>query len=321
MLEGTPVLVTGASGFIGSHLTRQLVAEGAQVHAVTSAVSAVYPIRLVPLRNQITLHEANLNDRSAMDSVVAKAKPEIIWHLGAFTHVGKSWNRVDECIQTNIQGTVNLLEALADTGYRRFVYTGTSEIYGDIDVPFREDAQVRPISPYSVSKYAGERYCRMFHQGHGWPIVMLRPFNAFGPMQTPDRIVPEIIVRALRRQPLRMTQGRQTREFNFASDLADGFVKAGTVPDLEGEIINIGCGEEVSMRALAETILDLMGNPIEAEFGALPDRPTEIWRMYCDNTKARTLLGWKPSHTLREGLAKTIEWYEAELSGDSSFAT
>ena len=321
MLEGTSVLVTGASGFIGSHLTRQLVTAGAQVHAVTSAVSSVYPIRLVPIRSEITLHEANLNDRSAMDAVVAAAKPEIIWHLGAFTHVGKSWNRVDECIQTNIQGTVNLLEALAGTDYQRFVYTGTSEIYGDIDVPFREDAQVRPISPYSVSKYAGERYCRMFHQGHGWPIVMLRPFNAFGPMQTPDRIVPEIIVRALKGQPLKMTQGRQTREFNFASDLAEGFVKAGITPGLEGEIINIGCGEEVSMRNLAETILEIMGNPIEAEFGALPDRPTEIWRMYCDNTKARTLLGWEPRHTLREGLAKTIEWYTTEVPGDSSFAT
>ncbi len=321
MLAGKRVLVTGASGFIGSHLTRQLVAEGAEVHAITSAVSSVYPIRLAPIRDQITLHEANLNDRSAMDSVVAAARPSIIWHLGAFTHVGKSWNRVDECIQTNIQGTVNLLEALAGTGYERFVYTGTSEIYGDIEVPFREDAQVRPISPYSVSKYAGERYCRMFHQGHGWPIVMLRPFNAFGPMQTPDRVVPEIITRALRRQPLKMTQGRQTREFNFVTDLAEGFVKAGTTPGIEGEIINIGCGEEVSMRALAETILDLMGNPIQAEFGALPDRPTEIWRMYCDSTKARSLLGWKPSHTLRDGLAETIEWYTRELEdADSSFA-
>ncbi|MHB8468050.1 MAG: NAD-dependent epimerase/dehydratase family protein [Acidimicrobiales bacterium] len=321
MLNGTRVLVTGASGFLGSHLTRQLTAEGAEVHAVTSAVSSVYPIRLVPLRDKITLHEANLNDRSAMDALVARAQPEIIWHLGAFTHVGKSWQRVDECVQTNIQGTVNLLEALAATGYRRFVYVGTSEIYGAIEVPFREDAQVNPISPYSVSKYAGERYCRMFHQGHGWPIVMVRPFNAFGPMQTPDRIVPEIIVRALRRQPLRMTTGRQTRELNYAADLVDGFVKAGVVADLEGEILNIGCGEETSMRALAELILELMGNPIEPEFGALEDRPTEIWRMYCDNSKARSLLGWTPSHTLREGLVKTIAWYETELEGDSPFAT
>jgi UDP-glucose 4-epimerase len=215
-----------------------------------------------------------------------------------------------------------LLQALDGTGYRRFVYTGTSEIYGDIDVPFREDAKVNPISPYSVSKYAGERYCRMFHQGHGWPIVMLRPFNAFGPAQSPDRVIPEIIVRAFRRQELRMTQGRQTREFNYVEDLADGFLRAGLVDGIEGEVINLGCGEEVSMRDLASTILKLMDDPIEAHFGALPDRPTEIWRMYCDSTKARTLLGWSPGHTLEEGLAKTIAWYRNELErGGSSFET
>jgi len=286
-LRDARVLVTGASGFIGSNVVRKLVNDGAEVHALTSTVSAVYPVRLVDLRDRITMHEGNLIDRSAMDAVVDKARPEYVLHLGAFTHVGKSWQRVDECIQANVQGTVNLLQALARYDYRRFVYTGTSEIYGDIDVPFREDARVNPISPYSVSKYAGERYCRMFHQGYGWPIVMLRPFNAYGPGQTPDRVIPEIIVRALRRQDLKMTQGYQTREFNFVEDIAEGFVLAATAPGVECEILNLGCGEELSMRHVAQTILDLMGNPIEAQFGALPERPTEIHRMYSDSTKAR----------------------------------
>src|SRR5205807_82474 len=138
------------------------------------------------------------------------------------------------CIQTNIQGTVNLLQALEGSDYRRFVYTGTSEIYGDIEVPFREDARVNPVSPYSVGKYGGECYCRIFHRSRERPIVMLRPFNAYGPAQTPDRVVPEIIVRALRRQPLAMTEGRQTREFNHVTDLVDGFLRAGTVPGVEG---------------------------------------------------------------------------------------
>ncbi|HEY2814888.1 MAG TPA: GDP-mannose 4,6-dehydratase [Acidimicrobiales bacterium] len=319
-LRDSSVLVTGASGFIGSHLTRRLVDEGAEVHAVTSTVSAVYPQRLVGLRDSITLHEANLMDRSAVDSVVKAARPRIVFHLGAYTHVGKSWSRVDECIQANVQGTVNLLHALEPLGYDRFVNTGTSEIYGDIEAPFREGAKVNPVSPYSVSKAAAESYCRMFHQSYGWPIVMLRPFNAFGPAQTPDRVIPEIIVRALRGQQLRMTSGRQTREFNFVEDLASGFVDAANAPDVEGEIINLGCGEEVSMRELATTILDLLGNPIEAEFGALEHRPTEIWRMFCDSTKARTMLGWKPAHTLREGLDKTIAWYRHEIGpAGSSF--
>jgi nucleoside-diphosphate-sugar epimerase len=317
-LANARVLVTGATGFIGSHLVRRLVSLGAETHALTSTVSAVYPVRLVDLRDQITVHGGNLIDRSAMDAVVAAARPTHVFHLGAYTHVGKSWHRVDECIQANVQGTVNLLQALEGTGYRRFVYTGTSEIYGDIDVPFREDALVNPISPYSVGKYAGERYCRMFHQGHGWPIVMVRPFNAYGPAQTVDRVIPEIIVRALRGQPLAMTQGRQTREFNFVEDLVEGFLLAGTVPGVEGELFNLGCGEEVSMRDLATTILDLLGNPVTPDFGALPDRPTEIWRMFCDNTRAREILGWKPGHSLSEGLDRTIAWYRSQLDDPHS---
>lgn len=317
-LAGTRVLVTGATGFIGSHLVRRLVHSGAEVHALTSTVSSVYPTRLVDLRDQIALHEGNLTDRSAMDAVTARAQPELIFHLGAYTHVGKSWQRVDECVQANVQGTVNLLQALAGSGYRRFVYTGTSEIYGDVDVPFAEANQVNPISPYSVSKYAGERYCRMFHQGYEWPIVMVRPFNAYGPMQSPDRIIPEIVTRALRGQELKMTQGRQTREFNYVEDLVDGFIRAGTVPGIEGELFNLGCGEEVAIRDLALTILDLMDNPIEAQIGALPDRPTEIWRMFSDSTRARERLGYEPQHSLREGLAKTIAWYRTEMTKDHS---
>ena len=320
-VSGARALVTGAAGFIGSHLVRRLIAEGMEVHALTKAVSSVFPARLADVRDRVHWLEGNLTDRSAMDAVVGRVQPDYVFHLGAFTHVGKSWYRVDECIQTNIQGTVNLLQALERVEYRRFVYMGTSEIYGDIDVPFREDAAVRPISPYAESKYAGEEYCRLFHTAYGWPIVRLRPFNVFGPWQSPDRVIPEIIGRAHRREPLRMTQGRQTREFNFVEDLADGLLRAGITPGIEGELFNLGCGVEVSMRDLATTILDLMGNHIEAEFGALPDRPTEIWRMYSDSSKARERLGWEPAHSLREGLERTIAWYGKELErGDSPFA-
>ena len=312
------VLVTGADGFIGSHLTHRLVAEGAEVHALTSEVSSVFPRRLIDLRGSIAIHEGNLMDRGAMDAVARAVKPAYVFHLAAYTHVGKSWQRVDECIQANIQGTVNLLQALADGGYRRFVNTGTSEIYGDIEVPFREDAVVNPISPYSVSKYAAERFCRLFQRAYGWPIVMVRPFNAYGPEQSPDRVIPEIIVRALRKEELAMTQARQTREFNYVDDLAEGFILAATTPGVEGEIFNIGGGEEISMRDVAMQILGIMGDPIEPRFGALPERPTEIMRMYCDSTKARERLGWAPRHSLREGLGKTIEWYRRELEDPAS---
>jgi nucleoside-diphosphate-sugar epimerase len=317
-LGGARVLVTGATGFIGSHLCRRLLDGGAEVHALTSTVSSVYPVRLVDIRDRITLHGGNLNDSGAMDSVVERADPSVVFHLGAYTHVGKSWERVDECIQTNIHGSVNLLQALARSSYERFVYTSTSEVYGDVAVPFQEDAVVDPLSPYSVSKYAGERFCRMLHRGRGWPIVVVRPFNAYGPAQSPDRVIPEIIVKALRGERLAMTEGHQTREFNYVDDLADGFVRAATVSGIEGEVFNIGGGEELSMRDLATTILTLMGDPIVAEFGALPERPTEIWSMRADVTKATKVLGLSPARPLRDGLEQTIAWYRRELEQSGS---
>jgi nucleoside-diphosphate-sugar epimerase len=318
MVRGRKVLVTGASGFIGSHVVRRLLAEGAEVVAMSSSVSSVFPQRLADVVDDVEIVEASVSDRSSMDHVARTVAPEIVLHLAAFSHVGKSFYRVDENIQVNIQGTVNLLEALHGE-FERFVYTGTSEIYGDVEVPFREDGPVNPLSPYSVSKYAGERYCRMFRAAYDWPITCLRPFNAYGPWQTPDRILPELILSALRGEPFRMTDGRQTREFNYVADLAAAFVLAASAPGIDGEVINVGCGEEISMRDVVARTLALMGDPIEVEQGALAHRPTEIWRMYCDATKARELLGWAPRHDLDDGLRRTIDWYTEMHRAGSSF--
>ena len=307
-VAGKRALVTGAGGFIGSHVVRALLAEGAEVYAMSSSVSSLLPVRLADVAADVRIVEASVADRSAMEAMARSVKPELVAHLAAFTHVGKSFRRVDENIATNVQGTVNLLQALAGE-YERFVYTGTSEIYGDIPTPFREDALVNPVSPYSVSKYAGELYCRMFHKAYRWPIVCLRPFNAYGPWQTPDRIIPEIVLTALQGRELLTTEGQQTREFNFVSDLADGFVAALSAPDVDGEVINLGCGQDIAIRDLTVKVLGMMGNPITARIGAVPHRPTEIWSMYCDNTKARKLLGWSPAHTLDGGLEETIAWY------------
>lgn len=313
-LSGARVLVTGASGFIGSHLTRRLVEDGATVHALTSRVSSLFPSRLADLRERISVHEANLCDRSAAESLVQDVQPQIILHLAAFTHVDKSWRRVDECVSTNVQGTLNLLNALDRVPYRRFVNMGTSEIYGNIEVPFVEDAAVHPASPYAVTKHAGEEFCRLGHTSRGWPIVRVRAFNAYGPAQSPDRIIPEVIVRALRGEVLRMTVGSQTRDFNFVMDLVDALVRVAVVDDLEGQLLNIGSGEEISIADLTLHILGLMGNPIEPKLGALPKRPIEIPRMRSGGTRAQELLGWEPRHTLTEGLRLTIAWYEDELS-------
>ena len=320
-LAGASCLVTGAAGFIGSHLCDQLVAEGARVVALSRQVSRVRPPRLAHLDDRLEVVEGNLQDAGALRIVIERHHPRFVFHFGAYTHVGKSFEHVDESLQSNAAGTVNLLQALRGSDYEAFVYAGTSEIYGSNEVPFREDMAVSPLSPYAVSKYAGECYCRMFHDAYGWPVVMLRPFNAYGPRQSPDRIIPEVIVSALSGIDVALTEGRQTREFNFVRDLVYGFIAAALAGrPAHGEVINLGCGEEHSIREIAERIVAATGNRITPRFGALPQRPTEIWRMFCDNSKARDLLGWSTRRGLDEGLRETIDFYAAEVQrSDSPF--
>ncbi|MEJ7582560.1 MAG: SDR family NAD(P)-dependent oxidoreductase [Acidimicrobiales bacterium] len=275
-LRGSSVLVTGGSGFIGSCLTARLVAEGADVHVVARTAASACPSRLAGLRDQISLHQADVTDGEDLAAIVARVRPAQVLHLAARAHVGTSWTQVDEHVQTNVQGTVTLLRALAGQGFERFVHVSTSDVYGPILAPFREDAPVNPMSPYAVSKYAAECYCRMFHQSEGWPIVVVRPFPTYGPAQSPDRVIPELIVRALRSEDIALTLGLQIREFNHVDDVVDGIIRAATTAGIEGEVLNLGCGEEVSIRAVVAMVLELTGSTIQTRFGALPERPGEL---------------------------------------------
>lgn len=317
-LAGSRCLVTGAAGFIGSHLCRALVALECRVTALVSDASPLLPPRLKDLHGSVSVYSANLLDLRAIEAALDVARPDYVFHLAAFTHVGRSFTRAAECMASNVIGTLNLLESLRRLPPRRLVFAGTSEIYGDVEVPFREDGPIRPISPYAVSKYAAERLVQIYGDSYGIPYVCLRPFNAYGPAQSPDRIVPETITLALKGKPVAITEGAQTREFNYVEDIADAFVLAAASEGGVGQVINVGCGQEISMRDLARKILEKLGWPVELKVGALPYRPKEIWRMYCDNSKARALLGWVPRVGLDEGLDRTIAWYERELADPQS---
>lgn len=310
-LRDKRVLLTGGGGFIGSHLCRRLVDEGAKVFVMVKYNSVIENIRLVRLWDHITPVEADLRNLGSL-SQLNHIKPQIIFHLAAYNHVGDSFLHFAEAIGSNTQGTVNLLEAYGD--YERFVYTSTSEVYGHQEhVPFREEATPFPLSPYAVGKYAGELYARLQRQSFGRPIVVVRPFNAFGPYQSARAIIAELVIKCLRGEDVVTTEGKQTRDFNFVSNLIDGFILAATRPEAVGEVINLGTGVETAIRDLVERIHRLTGSRSRLRIGEWPYRPGEIWRMCAESGKAQRLLGWTSAIDLDTGLQRTIEWYRAYL--------
>ncbi|MGH9941440.1 MAG: GDP-mannose 4,6-dehydratase [Pyrinomonadaceae bacterium] len=315
-MRGKRILVTGGSGFIGSHLVRRLLAEGAgEVAVVVRYGDVMRNERLRDLWTSVRVVEADVRNRGAL-AAIGRLAPEIVFHLAAYNHVGQSFTQVEECFDVNAKGTANVLDACA--GVERFVYVSTSEVYGrQALVPFVETMTPEPVSPYSITKYAGELYCRMKQRIGGEPsVVVVRPFNTFGPYQSAKAVIPELIVNCLRGAPVRTTKGAQTREFNYVSNIVDGMLKAaGHAGEAEGAL-NLAAGEEIAIRDLVRKIAALTGTEANIQIGALPDRPNEIPRMYADSTRARALLGWKPEVSFDEGLRLTVEWFRRYYSDE-----
>ena len=301
------VLVTGGSGFIASHLCHRLVQAGARVFVLTKYNSLVDNVRLAGWWERVTPVEADLRNLDSLKAI-RSIKPQVVYHFAAYNHVGDSFMHVSEAIDVNGKGTVNLLEAYGR--YARFIYISSSEVYGhQVRVPFTEAATPCPISPYAIGKYTGELYAKM--QWHIWrrPIVVLRPFNAFGPYQSPRAIIAELILTCLQGKDVVTTAGRQTRDFNYVENLVDGFLLAAQRKQAVGEVINLGSGREISIRDLAVAIHRLCPSRSRLRIGRLAYRPTEIWRMVADARKAKRLLGWQPRFSLEAGLERTIAWY------------
>jgi len=302
------VLVTGGSGFIGSHLVRRLLESGAEVGVTVRYGNVMKNERLKDIYSDIRVIEADLRNRGAL-AQVRDYRPEIVFHLAAYNHVGESFTQVEECFDVNAKGTANLLDLCNDA--EKFVYMSTSEVYGhQTAVPFVESMCPEPISPYAITKFAGELYCRMKQRISGTvPIVIVRAFNTFGPYQSTKAIIPELILNCIEGRPVRTTKGEQTREFNFVSNIVDGLVLAAQHKDPVEGPINLASGVEVPIRDVVKKIADLTGTKSKVEIGALPYRPTEIWRMFADRKRAETILGWQPKISLDEGLKITTEWF------------
>ena len=307
-MKNKNVLVTGGGGFIASHLTRRLVNLGADVSIITKYKSLIDNVRIADVWDDINVIEADIRNIDSLNQI-KELKPDIVYHLAAYNHVGHSFIHISECFDVNAKGTANLIEACNTCS--KFIYTSTSEIYGYQEkVPFEEDFKPQPISPYSISKYTGELYARMKNHQNKYPVVILRPFNNFGPYQSEKAIIPEIIINCLLGKEIKSTEGNQTREFNYIENIIDGFILAAKEDKAIGEIINLGSGQDISIKNLILKIHELTNSRSKLSIGSLEYRPTEIWKMFCENSKSRNILGWKPNISFEEGLKKTIKWYK-----------
>jgi len=313
---GRRVLVTGGGGFIGSHLTERLVALGARPRALvryTSSGGAGWLDRS-PVRGDVEVIPGDIADRDIVRKAVTDV--DVVFHLAALIGIPYSYQAPASYVQTNVAGTMNVLQCALDAGVSRVVHTSTSEVYGTaLRTPIAEDHPLQTQSPYSATKAGADLLALAFHRSFGLPVVTLRPFNTYGPRQSTRAVIPTIVTQALTQPMVRLGHLDPTRDFTYVLDTVDAFVLAGEVASLPPEPINIGTGKEIAVRDLAQLILSLVGVDVPIEVDPTRERPeqSEVDRLCADASRARRLLGWAPRHSIREGLAATIEWIKGNL--------
>jgi NAD dependent epimerase/dehydratase len=316
-LAGVPVLVTGADGFIGSHLAERLVAEGARVRAFclyNSQGSAGWLDQAAPAtRDALDLRLGDIRDARFVEA--ATAGVEVVFHLAALIAIPYSYVAPASFVDTNVHGTLNILEAARRAGVRRVVQTSTSEVYGTpAELPIRETHPLNAQSPYAASKVAADQLALAFHRSFGLPVTVLRPFNTYGPRQSERAVLPTMLRQLLAGQrEINLGRLDPRRDLTFVADTVDGFVRAGAADGVDGETIQLGTGRSVSIGELFELACRLTGTearPILDESRVRPDA-SEVLVLESDPSRAVELLGWSAATTLEDGMRATIEWLQA----------
>lgn len=310
------VLVTGAGGFIGSHLTEHLLALGAEATALVryGSLGSRGWLDSLPIKNELNVVAGDIRDPDSIEGAFSGV--DVVFHLAALIGIPYSYTTPLAYARTNVEGTVNVLQAARDAGVERVVHTSTSEVYGSArHVPINETHPLQGQSPYSASKIGADKIVEAFHLTYGLPVTTIRPFNTYGPRQSSRAIVPTIITQALTGDELKLGSLSPTRDLNYVLDTVSGFVSAAEREQAVGQVVNVGSGRETSVGDLAAIILGLVGRdmPIVLDDERVRPDNSEVERLLADNTLAKELLAWTPLHNLEEGLSQTIEWIKDHL--------
>nr|WP_244435214.1 GDP-mannose 4,6-dehydratase [Methylobacterium sp. B34] len=298
MLAGKKVLVTGAGGFIGSHLVEALVQRGANVTAMTqyNSASSIGNLRHLPseIIDQVKITAGNIQDSDYVN-LVAKNQ-NIIFHLAALIAIPYSYQAPRSYIRTNVEGTINILEAARHLGTERLIHTSTSEVYGTaLREPIDENHPLQGQSPYSASKIGADKVAESYYKSFDLPVVTIRPFNTYGPRQSARAFIPTIIAQALTQESIRLGSLTPQRDMTFVSDTVNGFLCGAATSNIEGETINLGTGKTMSVGDFAESILKTMGisKPILYDSDRARPERSEVMKLISDNQKAARVMNWE----------------------------
>jgi len=318
-LRGKKILVTGADGFIGSHLTEELVRAGHDVRAFVyyNSFNSWGWLDHAPedIRRSLDVFAGDIRDPHGVRQAMKGC--DVVLHLAALIAIPYSYHSPDAYVETNVRGTLNVLQAARDLGVSKVVHTSTSEVYGTArSVPITEDHPLQGQSPYSATKIAADQLALSFHCSFGTPVAVIRPFNTYGPRQSARAVIPATIIQiANGRKKIHLGSLHPTRDFNYVGDIVRGFIATAASDRAVGQVLNVGSNHEISIKDTIGLIAELMDAVVEVETETARVRPekSEVERLCADNRRARELLGWAPAYAgrdgLRRGLVETIAWF------------
>lgn len=297
------VLITGASGFLGTHLVQRLCPISGEVHATSRTQRPT-------LKGGPLWWQTNLEDLGAVRSLFETVKPDIIFHMSGLASAIQTVEFVLPTFHSLLTSTVNLLTVATEVGCQRVVLAGS------LNEPQSEDPEMIPSSPYAAAKWAGSAYGRMFHALYGTPLVIVRTFMTYGPGQDSRKLIPSVVLSLLQGESPKLSSGQWNADWIYINDVIDGFLAAAQMPQIEGAMFDLGSGALVTVRELVEKLVKIVGCSTRPLFGALPDRAFEPARK-AEIRKTFEKLGWNPKVSLESGLQQTVEWYRAQCRSSS----